>query len=93
VYAGAVLQFTVSADAGRGRWWSANAAVVKVDAGTGVAAAVGEGVTTLHYNGSKLSTYTTVSVVQVTDTHSATTHLGALEPNTHNCSLCRCKIH
>jgi hypothetical protein len=30
-----------------------------------VAAAVGEGITTLHYNGSKLSTYTTVSVVQV----------------------------
>lgn len=39
--------------------------VVRVDPETGVAAAVGEGFTTIHFNGSKLATYTSVAVTRV----------------------------
>ena len=46
-------------------WYSADQRIMRVDPDTGVAAAVGAGSTTMHFNGTRLQTYTSVTVQRV----------------------------
>lgn len=53
----------------RGSWYSSNASVVRVDSHSGEAQAIAEGVATVSFNGTRLTTYTTVNVVRVASVH------------------------
>jgi nuclear pore complex protein Nup210 len=49
----------------RGSWLSGNESIVHVNIHTGEAVAIGEGTTTVSFNGSRLTTYGTITVIQV----------------------------
>lgn len=53
----------------RGSWFSSNERVVRVDSNTGEAQAIAEGVATVSFNGTRLTTYTTVNVIRVSSVH------------------------
>ncbi|KAG0553510.1 hypothetical protein KC19_12G017200 [Ceratodon purpureus] len=53
----------------RGSWFSSNGSVVRVDSNTGEAHAIASGVATVSFNGTRLTTYTTVDVIGVSSVH------------------------
>ncbi|KAJ7521110.1 hypothetical protein O6H91_19G038600 [Diphasiastrum complanatum] len=66
VHFGSHVNFSVIGKSEHGSWSSSNSNILKIDSHTGKALAIGEGVVTVSFSGSRLATYTLVTVVKVT---------------------------
>ncbi|CAK9273031.1 unnamed protein product [Sphagnum jensenii] len=65
VHIGGHVTFSIIGKGERGSWLSGNESIVHVNIHTGEAVAIGEGTTSVSFNGSRLTTYGTITVIQV----------------------------